>query len=112
MLSSKGGFGRLWVNIFLAKGKNIASGASSPVLFLNTLNTLILRRRCIYRKAPVNQGDNVYQPESFPPAPESDTVESTLQIPGLRDEDQEEVSSESLIEDSHLLPQSNSSILF
>ena len=51
----------------------------------------------------MNRGDNVYQPESFPPAPESDASDAPVQIPGLRDEDREEVRSPELTQRTRFL---------
>ncbi|OBZ79119.1 hypothetical protein A0H81_00134 [Grifola frondosa] len=50
------------------------------------------RQRCVFRNKPVNAGDNVIMPASFPP-PSDDMVLSPSGIPDLRKEDLEELHS-------------------
>jgi hypothetical protein len=47
------------------------------------------RDRCIYRNPPLNKGDNVFSPASFPPT-EKEATDNTV-VPELPKEDLEEV---------------------
>jgi hypothetical protein len=90
MHNSREGSGMLQANVSQGEERNTASGTQPdchPTCYLAHASI-----SCIHRKNPVNRGDNVYQPESFPPSAEKDVPEAPMQIPDLSDEDREEVS--------------------
>jgi hypothetical protein len=53
---------------------------------------LYYRRRCIFRTKPVNAGDKVYSPASFPPNIDVVPPSVPTNLPILREEQQQEVS--------------------
>lgn len=89
MLSCQGTSGTLLASTLLEKAKSIGSG--EPIAEVTRINLIVCIYSCVYRSKPLNAGDKVFSPATFPPNNDVAVPSSPTKIPDLRAEDQQEV---------------------